>query len=265
MSIKVQKFSGWLIILILLAGCASSGNSTQRTREQKSNAAYNAAETNTQLAVGYLEKGDTEVALEKIRRALLQDPESAGAHTVAGVIFERINLFDDAEKHYRQAAKLSPNNGDVLNNYGQFLCKVKRFEESITYFDRAVSQPFYENREVALTNAGTCLEQSGDLSAAEQRYRQALDANGQYPDALFLLSRSLCKRGDDFRARAFLQRLQAAGGDSPESLWLCYAIESRMGDTKTASDCASQLKSYFPESSQAQRLGQGDNNNEYCG
>lgn len=253
------------MVLVLLAGCATSGSNNQRTRQQKANAAHNAAETNTQLAVGYLEKGETEVALEKIRRALLQDPESAGAHTVAGVIFERINLFDDAERHYRQAAKLSPNNGDVLNNYGQFLCKVRRFEESIEYFNRAIAQPFYENPEVALTNAGTCLEQSGDLSSAEQRYRQALDANERYPDALFLLSRSLCKRGDDFRARAFLQRLQAAGGDSPESLWLCYAIETRMGDTKTASDCASQLRSYFPESSQAQRLGQEDNNNEYCG
>lgn len=259
--------ASWLLVLVtasLLSACVSN-YSGQRTREQQKNAAYNAAETNTQLAVGYLEKGNTELALEKIQRALLQDPQSAGAHTVAGVIFERINDFDLAETHYEKAAKLAPSNGDVLNNYGQFLCKIQRYEESLVYFNKAIEQPFYENPEVALTNAGTCLEQSGQPVAAEKRYRQALDANDHYPDALFLLSRSLCKRGEDFSARAFLQRLQAAGGNSPESLWLCYAIETRMGDTKTASDCASQLRSYYPGSSQAQRLGQGDTSNEYCG
>ncbi|MEM7705684.1 MAG: type IV pilus biogenesis/stability protein PilW [Pseudomonadota bacterium] len=253
-----------LALSVFLSGCASSGN-TVNARQQQADAAAKAAQTNTQLAVGYLEKGDTELALEKIARALVQDPQSAGAHTVAGVIYERINRFDDAEKHYRQAVKLAPENGDVLNNYGQFLCKVERYQDSIPYFERAVEQPFYQNPEVALTNAGTCLEQSGKLGDAEDRYRQALEANERYPDALYMLSRALCKRGDDFRARAFLQRLQAARGDSPESLWLCYAIETRMGDTKTASDCARQLKSYFPESSQAQRLGQGNQNDEYCG
>lgn len=263
----MSRRRSWLVTaltaLLTLAGCASSGGSS--TREQKASAASKASETNTQLAVGYLEKGDTELALEKISRALVQDPESAGAHTVAGVIYERINRYDDAEKHYRQAVRLAPNSGDVLNNYGQFLCKIERFKESMRYFERAVEQPFYQNPEVALTNAGTCLEQAGDLTAAEERYRQALEANERYPDALFLLSRALCKRGDDFRARAFLQRLQAARGDSPESLWLCYAIETRMGDTKTASDCARQLRSFFPESSQAQRLGQGNQNDKYCG
>ncbi|MEM9533986.1 MAG: type IV pilus biogenesis/stability protein PilW [Pseudomonadota bacterium] len=256
------RLSAFVLLITLASGCAQPGG----TREQRESAASRAATTNTQLAVGYLEKGDPETALEKIERALVQNPRSASAHTVAGVVLERIGRYDDAEDHYKQAVRLDPENGDMLNNYGQFLCKIERHRESQEYFQRAVEQPFYSRPEVALTNAGTCLEQAGDATGAEQRYREALDANNEFPDALYLMSRSLCKRGDDFRARAFLQRLQAtASGGTPESLWLCYAIETRLGDNKTASDCARQLKSYFPESSQAKRLGQGDNNNEYCG
>ncbi len=249
-------------IMCLLGGCASTG---AEVNADQPSSARKAANTNTQLAVAYLNRGNAEVALEKIERALQQDPKFPEAQTVAGIVYEQLGRLDKAEVHYRQAVRLSPDDGNLLNNYGQFLCTVNRVEDSLKYFTRAIEQPFYRTPEVALTNAGACLEQVGRAEEAECRYREALDANEEYPDALYRMSRSLCTRGENFRARAFLERYQGIAPESPESLWLCYAIETRLEDRVAAERCATQLASSFPDSSHARLLAEGREDYGFCG
>ncbi len=249
-----------LCVVVLIAGCAGSGRTVEAERAHK----RKAANTNTQLAVAYLNRGNAEVALEKIERALVQDPTFSEAHTVAGIVYEQLGQLDKAEVHYRQAVRLRPDDGNLLNNYGQFLCTVDRVEESLKYFTRAIEQPFYRTPEVALTNAGACLERVGRAEQAERNFRRALEANEVYPDALFRLSRSLCTRNENFRARAFLDRFHAVAPQSPESLWLCLVIETRLKDPETARLCADRLASAFPESRHAKMLAEG--NEDYgCG
>ncbi|MDJ0652938.1 MAG: type IV pilus biogenesis/stability protein PilW [Xanthomonadales bacterium] len=260
----VGSVASWLLILACLGlvSCAGGGSRSaldEPTERRKS------ADINTQLAVGYLEKGDPETALEKISRALEQDSTSPTAHTVAGIVYEQIGQLDKAEDHYSTAVRLDPDDGDLLNNYGQILCTLGKFAESDEYFRRAVSQPFYRTPEVALTNSGACLELAGKADLAERRYRDALDNNETYPDALYRLSRSLCTRGDNFRARAFLQRYQSIAPDSPESLWLCYVIETRLGDQQAAGGCSQQLTSGYPESGYTKLLIEGSAGNDFCG
>ncbi len=252
----------WIgLAALVMGGCVSTGEGPRG----EPTAARKAADTNTQLAIAYLGRGNPELALEKINRALEQDPKFSEAHTVAGVVYERMGILDRAEVHYRRAVNLSPEDGNLLNNYGQFLCTMDRVEESLEYFSRAVKQPFYRTPEVALTNAGSCLEMIGRNEEAERHYRDALESNQAYPDALYLMSRSLCSRGQDFRGRAFLERYQSVAPDSPESLWLCYVIETRLKAEEVASSCAGQLASDFPDSSHAQLLARGSENYGFCG
>lgn len=252
----------WIGALVIAAsGCASSGGSVERERSNRNKA----ADTNTQLAIAYLNRGNAEVALEKIERALAQDPTFSEAHTVAGIVYEQMGRFDKAEVHYRQAVRLSPDDGNLLNNYGQFLCTLDRVEESLEYFTRAIEQPFYRTPEVALTNAGACLERVGRADEAERNFRRALEANEVYPDALYRLSRSLCTRGDNFRARAFLDRYHGVAPQSPESLWLCLVIETRLNDPETAGRCADRLASGFPDSRHARLLAEGNEDYGFCG
>ena len=113
---------------IFLSACASTGSGTSANgttaREQ--------AEVNTALGREYMSRGQFEIALEKLKKATSADPQYAPAHTVLAVLYEQIRQPDLAERHYRQAVKIAPANGDVNNNFGVFLCKSGEFDQAET-------------------------------------------------------------------------------------------------------------------------------------
>ncbi len=213
-----------------------------------------AAATQVQLARGYLEKGRTELALDKINRALQIDPNSVDALTVAAVINESIGRIDDAERYFSQAVEIEPENGDLLNNYGTLLHQLGRYQEAITYFEKALAQPFYRTPAAALSNAGASAEKQDRQPLAEEYYRRALEREPNYPDALFRLARIMLAKEQPLRARAFLQRLEARTQPLPEMLLLGYRIECAMGDDKSATEYANNLRSRYPDSEQAREM-----------
>jgi type IV pilus assembly protein PilF len=153
-----------LIFALLLAGCAS--NKAERAAEAESN--RKAAETNVALGRQYMERGQTEVALEKLKRAIAQDTTYAPAHTMLGILYETIGQTEMAGKEYATAVRYDPTDGDVNNNYGAFLCATGRAGEADAYFLKAVEDPFYDTPEIAYANAGSCALQRNDLDKAER-------------------------------------------------------------------------------------------------
>jgi type IV pilus assembly protein PilF len=201
-----------------------------------------------------MQQGKLEIALDNLNKALSYDSDYADAHTVIAVLYERIGDVKQAEEHYRRAAQLKPKGGNELNNYGAFLCKIGRYDESTEYFERAVADPFYNTPDVALTNEGTCLLKAGRNDAAEAALRKALDRSPNNSEALFQLASALYQKGDYFKARAFMQRFEAVGQARPESLMLGRNIELRLGNGSAASDYTRRLLQSFPESQQAREL-----------
>ena len=244
-----RNFALIAILFVLIGGCATAApRSSGDSKERK------AAEINVSLAQGYMKQDKLEIALEKLTRALEQDPSYADAHTVVAVLYERINRPQLAEEHYRRAAQLQPKVGAVNNNYGTFLCRTGRYDEAAKYFDRALDDPFYQTRDVALTNAGTCRMQANHVDAAEKNFRDALALNGNNSEALYQLARILFGKSDFLRARAFLQRYDSLAQPNPEALLLGRNIELKLGNAREAGEYARRLKSEFPDSDQARQL-----------
>ena len=214
-----------------------------------------AAEINLGLGRGYLENGKTQIALEKLNKALELDPKLAPAHTLVAVIYEQIGQLQEAELHYKRAVELDPKSGSMHNNLGAFLCHQRRYDEAQAQFDAALSDPFYETPEVALGNRGQCARAAGNLEVAEQAYRAALKRRPDLPDPLIQLAVILANKGDALHARAFLQRYEAIAQPSAESLELCMQVEQKLGNAEGAREYRAKLMAQFPDSDQAQRLG----------
>jgi type IV pilus assembly protein PilF len=254
----------WVLLSILISvvtlagGCVSTIDRTQRTTRDPADSAQagknKAVDTHIQLSVGYLERGQYEVALEKIETALQFNPNSGDAHTVAGAVNEAIGRYEQANYHYTRAAKLEPDDGGVLNNYGQFLCKSGKPAEAETYFRKAIEDPFYKTPSTALGNACTCFANSGDNERAEPFCRDAIERDSQVPDPYFHLAAIYYQQGQDMKARAFLQRYESVGVDTAESLLLCVQIETRLKADDLAISCRKRLIDDFPQSQQAQEL-----------
>jgi len=248
-----------LVLAASLAGCVtthSSSDTLARNLPQSSAAqkAEDAARVHTELGQHYMVQGDLQTALEKLQLALKFDADYAPAHTVLGLLYERINEPAKAEEHYRRAVALEPDRGAPNNNLGQFLCSVGKFKEADGYFEKAIADPFYGTPDVALSNAGVCQLKAGDAAAAEADFRRAVARNPDNAEALFQLARLLYANNNAFGASAFLQRLDALNQPTAAMLKLGYDIESRLGHHDGAATYAKRLRELFPDSEQAQAV-----------
>ncbi len=237
----------------LVAACTNGGNGNVK-QESKEAEKTEAARVHTELGQKYMQQGNLKVALDDLNKALSYDPDYVDAHTVLGLLYERIGDPKQAEEHYRRAAQLRPKSGNELNNYGTFLCRAGRYDESKDYFERAIADPFYNTPDVALTNEGTCLLKGGKKDEAEVVLRKALDRSPNNAEALFQLASTLYEKADYFKARAFMQRFESVGQARPESLMLGRNIELRLGNGSAAGEYTRRLLQSFPESQQARAL-----------
>ncbi|MEJ2534193.1 MAG: type IV pilus biogenesis/stability protein PilW [Gammaproteobacteria bacterium] len=247
-----SRYRGLLAMLLLAslaAGCASTPSDPDAVDAKR-----RTAELNTQLGNEYLSRGEYEVALEKLKRAIRADDDYAPAHTVIAVLYEQIGEEELAGEHYRKAVRAAPDNGDVNNNYGAYLCRSGRSRDAFAHFERALEDPFYRTPAVALTNAGSCALEEGDYAAAEAYLRKALGFDDDFPDALLTMASLNLQRGDSMRARAFLQRYEVAANPSAEALMLGYRNETRLGDERGARRYRDALLNRYPSSVQADEL-----------
>lgn len=239
-----------ILLTTLLAACASGGSRDSDAADP----GRKAAEINTQLGQGYMSRGQYEIALEKLKKAVRNDKTYAPAHTVLAVLYEQIGENELAGQHYELAVKAAPDNGDVNNNYATFLCRNGEGQGTDKYFQKALQDPFYTTPEVAMANAGSCALERGELDRAESYLRQSLGYDPEFPDALLAMAGLKFEAGEYLTARAFLQRYESAGAATADSLMTGYRIESQLRNPGDAAAYADRLLERFPDSSQAAEI-----------
>lgn len=233
-----------LMAIVVISACAPQQSKDPYEKSDK----RVAAESNTSLGLEYMNRGQYEVALGKLKKATREDPTYAPAHTVTAVLYERIGEQDLAGKHYKKAYEADPTDGDVNNNYGVYLCQTGKERQAIDHFLKALDDPFYSSPSVALTNAGSCSLNSGDYSQADDYLRRALKVEPDFPDALMNMSRMNYEQKKYLSARAFMQRYEAVTDHGAETLLLAYRIEIASNNKKAANAYKLMLESNFPES-----------------
>lgn len=212
------------------------------------------ADVYVQLAVEYMRERQFGEALKNAKKAVIVDPKRSSAHNVLGLIYQRLGESTLAEKAFQEAIRLDPRDPYALNAYGSFLCNDQRFKEADTMFQRAVENPLYSTPAVALTNAGLCAQNAGDLARAEANLRRALRANKRFAPALLAMANITLERDNPLSARAYVQRYAEVAAHTPESLWLGIRAEDALGDRDQAARYATHLQSRFPDSEQVQLL-----------
>ena len=209
-----------------------------------------AAAINTQLALAYMRENNLQAAREKIEKALQQNPKTADTQMAAGFVYDRLGETKKASSHYEQAAKLSKNNPDVLQNVAVHLCRTGQYKRGEKYLLEVGASPLYRTPAVAYTNAGRCARADGRAAEAEQHFRKALTLNPKQPDALLQMAELTQASGSGLQARAFLERYVDVAPVSAESLWLGRIIELGLGDTAQAARYGKRLKEEFPNATE---------------
>lgn len=240
----------------VLAGCVTEG-ANYGTRPNM----VEAAQINTQLGVGYLNKGQFDLAQEKLERAVEQDSSNAQAHAKLALVYVQLGNHDQARRQFRRAMSLDDSDPGLLNNYGTFLCERGRIdkdeddlEDGEEYLLKAAQERSYETPELAWANAGECARHLKQYDNAEIYLRRALQLNPNLPAALEQLSRLSFDRGNYLNARAFVQRYEKRTRAKAEMLWLAAQIERQLNDTVNAERYEKRLRKEFPDSPETRTL-----------
>jgi len=231
--------------LVLLNGCATTPDDAGLKTRVASNPV---AETNLNLGIAYMQRGEFDKALEKLDRAYTADPKYYATHFAYGLLYQQLGKPKEADEHFRKALSLNPTDSATRNAYGQFQCLQGHYKKAINLFKEAANNPLYQTPEVPLSNAGLCAVQNKDDAKAESYFRHALEINPKIPLALLQMCRLSYIQGKFLSARGYLQRFQEVARHTPESLWLGIRIERELGDKNAVASYGLLLKNNYPDS-----------------
>ncbi|MGW8228529.1 MAG: type IV pilus biogenesis/stability protein PilW, partial [Gammaproteobacteria bacterium] len=181
-------------------------------------------------------------------------PENAVAQHYIAVVYQQLGEFDKAESHFRQALELTPENSDLLNNYGVFLCKDKKYQQAYPYFDKVLNDPLYPAKGSVYENVGLCAQAQGDISKAEENLKFALRLNPQSPKSLLAMAQLSFDKQKYATARKYYYDYLENSRQSPESLWLGILLENRSGNKNRMASYKVLLKGKYPDSKEAALL-----------
>ncbi len=236
--------AGWALALTLLC-LVLVGCSSQQTRSSD-NTPRTSAEINAELGMRYMQQGNLDVALKKLKRALEQDPDLAMAHHYMALLYERYDSAEEAERHFRKALSLASEDPSLKNNYGVFLCGRQRYREAVDIFLEVAKSPYYSRPEEAYENAGLCAMRIPDMPNAEAYLRLALKFDPLRPVSLFQMARLSYEQGRYFPARGFMQRFERVSPHSAESLLLAVKIEHQLENGQAVANYMKMLRDNFP-------------------
>ena len=217
----------------------------------------NRARVHTELASAYFERGNMGVALEELRIAISADPNYAPAYSVLGLVHMDLRENAVAQQHFERGLRLAPNDPDLNNNYGWFLCQTGREEQSIGYFLAALKNPLYGTPARSYVNAGLCAIKKNNERDAFDYFQRALRSEPDNLQALLNLASIQYKRGQLESSRGFVGRFNKVVEPTAESLWLALRIERKLGDKPAENALAAQLRRRFSGSEEYQNMLKG--------
>lgn len=218
------------------------------------------AKIHTELGALYFQAGNPSAALEHLTLALDIDSRFHQANSVRGLVYASLREYAKAEADFSRALSRAPDDPEVNNNYGWFLCETGKEAQSIPYFLKALKDPLYETPDRAYTNAGTCALKIGDLDKAQGYLLQAvrLSRDGAMT-ARLALAGIFYKRGIFSESRVYLgDALRMMEPPTAEALWLGLRLERKLGNKGAEGGFAAQLRSRYPTSNEYQEFLKGN-------
>ncbi|GGK44034.1 type IV pilus biogenesis/stability protein PilW [Aliivibrio fischeri] len=246
----MRKWSAALLTIGLLtsAGCVTVDKADEMTKEE----VIRAAEARITLGLSYLNAGDMMKARENLELAVQYAPDYYRSQTSLAYYYQQVEEDDLAEKAYKRALRYSSKNGNVLNNYGVFLCKKGRYEEAQEKFTQAIDQPYYYLVSASYENAAMCALSSGDKVTAKTYFERSLAHDPNRIRSTLQLAKLNIDEGNYSEPRISLFKFNKKYGYKPVSLSLLIELEKKAGNAHLVKKYANILGKEYLDSREYQ-------------
>ena len=256
-------------LLALVGACSTTvstttgpiNDSTGRSAAPVEADAKRRADVRMELATGYFRRGQLDVALEEVKRAIEADPGLSSAYNLRGLIHASQGDESLAEQSFRQALQINARDTDAMQNFGWFLCQRKRYAEADAVFGQALGVLQSRDTSRPLLARGVCQANAGQLAEAERTLASAYEIDAGNPSIAINLADVLLRRGEFERARFYIRRVNAQPAlVSAQSLWLAARIEHRLGNQTGVQEFGRQLRARFGNTREAVAFERGQFN-----
>ena len=207
----------------------------------------------------YMMQGRYDIALEEAKIAMEADSSYAPSHNLNALIHMALQRNDQAETSFRDALRLAPNDPEINNDYGWFLCQSDRPRDALAHFKVAIGNPLFQTPVKALTNAGLCSRAMGDDKQAEDYLVRAVRGDRANVVAIYHLADINYLSGRYMDARQRINDLHVQLGDpTAESAWLALRIERKLGDRENEARYTGVLRRKYRNSAEYLKLTRGE-------
>jgi type IV pilus assembly protein PilF len=169
-------------------------------------------------------------ARENLEIALDHSPSYYRAQISMAHYYERVGELSAADMMYSRSLRQNPDNGNVLNNYGTFLCKQGEYERADQYFNKAIEQPLYFLISASYENAALCAVKAGNNDKALHYFERTLAHDPNRQRAILHLAKLEIEMGNYKEARVRLMRFHQRFGIKKTSLNLLANLEAKAGN-----------------------------------
>lgn len=241
-----------------IPGCVSqTAVETRQVTGNQPSDARRRAEAHTSLAGEYFQRGNLTIALTETRLAITEDNGYAPAHNMQGLVYMQLREEGPARQAFEKALALEPNNPEILNNFGWFLCGQGETPRGLDLMLRAANDTRYATPEKAFLSAGLCLRRLGRNAEAEENLRRAVLIRPDLIGALLNLAAITYERGAYKEAENYMGRYARLASPSLDSLVLGARIARATGDRVSEQSYLQQLRRLHPDAPQARELLEG--------
>jgi type IV pilus assembly protein PilF len=190
-----------------------------------------------QLATAYLERGQPNVALTEVTRALDVDPSSARAYNIKAFALMALQRVDAAKQAMQAAATLAPADLSYQHNLGWFQCMSGDVEQALQTFDAVILRAANDfNAAQTHLSLGVCAIQAKRFELAERALSQAV-VDARYTNAANFGLATLMVQSENWPAALrFLASMSRAYRVSPAVLNLQMQIDAQYDRMKQAPD-----------------------------
>jgi type IV pilus assembly protein PilF len=249
-------------LLAGLAGCVttgappkspyhSNGDDDIKTASDQT-AADRLSATRMELAAAYLGRNQPTDALDQVKQALQAKPDNPAAYGLRGLIYASLGDNEKADESFRRALQLAPHDGDLMHNYGWYMCQQRRFDDADAEFKRAIAEPSYRSASRTMLVEGICQARAGKGQEAERTLSRAYELDPANPTIAVNLGEVLYRNGQYERARFYIRRVNSRQEfASAQTLWLAARIEHKLGQPEQVKAMGAQLRDRFPDSPEA--------------
>lgn len=242
-------------LILITSGCVSE-RTYQGTNipvaEQEINKEA-AAKDRMQLGLIYLQRGNSQQAKYNLEQAMEYAPHLEEVHLSMAYYYQKVGDEARAEKAYEKAIHTRNATGDAFNNFGVFLCELKKFDRSEKMFLEAIEQPKYTRTASSYENLGFCSEEAKNYQKAVNYFEMALKYSPRRTTSILAITKIKLKLQQYSDANNWLSRYLNVALPSPETLMLGVDIAKKMNDRALEKQYGLTLIAKFPKSSQAKQ------------